>query len=90
MVSTVTCTISGTSRPARAIARRRRDDRGLALEQVLHGLDEQHVDAALEQAVHLQDVGVAEVGEARCAPSDGSLVPGPTEPTTKRGRPSAE
>ena len=65
------------------------DDRGLALEQVLHRLDEQHVDAAVEQAVDHHLVVVAELGERRSAPSDGSLVPGPIEPTTKRGRPSA-
>ena len=50
VVSTVTCTMIGTSdaggghRPAGA------DDRGLALEEVLHGLDEEDVDAAGEEA----------------------------------------
>ncbi len=45
------------------IARRARDDGGLALEQVLHRLDEQDVDAAGEQALDLRLVRVAEVGE---------------------------
>ena len=48
--SMVTCTWSGTSRPAAAMARRAADDRGLEAEQVELGLDEEQVDAALEQA----------------------------------------
>ena len=40
-----------------------RDQRSLALEQVLDGLDEEHVDAPLEQPLHLGDVRVAELGE---------------------------
>ena len=63
MVSTVTCTMSGTSRPAVAIARRARDDRGLALEEVLDGLDQEDVDAAGEQAGDLRLVVVAQLGE---------------------------
>ena len=60
-----------------AIARRARDDRGLALEQVVDGLDEQHVDAAREQAVDLRLVVVAQRRRSAIWPSDGSLVPGP-------------
>ena len=51
VVSTVTCTMSGTGTPACAIARRAAIDRGLGLEQVVDGLDEQHVDAAREEAL---------------------------------------
>ena len=41
----------------------RRDERGLALEEVLDGLDEDDVDAAFEEPLHLGDVRVTEVGE---------------------------
>ena len=43
------------------------DHRGLEAEEVELGLDEQHVDAALEQAGRLHLVGVAQVGEADLA-----------------------
>ena len=63
MVSTVTWIITGTSRPGAGHGPPARDERGLALEQVLDGLDEEHVDAAGEQALDLGHVGVAQVGE---------------------------
>ncbi len=50
VVSTVTWQISGTVRPAAAIARWRADDRRLGLQQVLAGLDDQRVGAAGDQA----------------------------------------
>jgi hypothetical protein len=40
-----------------------RDDGGLALEQVVHGLDEEDVDAPGEQAVDLRLVAVTQLGE---------------------------
>ena len=63
VVSIVTCTISGTVRPASLIARRHGDDRGLGLQEVVDGLDEQHVGAAFEEARGLQLVVVAQLGE---------------------------
>ncbi len=43
------------------------DHRRLQAEQVVLGLDDEEVDATLEQAVHLHLVGVAEVGEGDVA-----------------------
>ena len=66
-------------RPAGAV------DRGLGLEQVVDGLDEEDVDAAREQPDDLRLVVVAEDRRSAMWPSDGSLVPGPIEPITNRG-----
>ena len=67
VISIVTCTWSGTSRPTAAIARRAADEAGLGAEQVVLRLDEQQVDAALEQAARLRLVGVAQGVEADLA-----------------------
>ena len=59
-------------------------------EEVEVGLDEEQVDAALEQAGGLDLVGVAQLGEADLAEATANLVPGPIEPATKRGRSGVE
>src|SRR4051794_23812785 len=51
--SSETCASIGTSRPACRIAARRAEDRGLDLEDVLCGLDEDEVDAALDEPERL-------------------------------------
>ena len=60
VVSTVTCTMIGSSTPAACIAAPRAVDRGLRLQQVVDRLDEYDIDAAREQAVHLGLVVVAQ------------------------------
>ena len=47
------------------------------------GLDEEQVDAAVEQAAGLDLVGVAQLGEADLAERR-HFVPGPMEPATQR------
>ena len=61
VVSTVTCTMIGSSTPAARIARAGAVDRRLALEQVVDGLDEEHVGAARDQPVDLELVAVAQL-----------------------------
>ena len=62
VVSTVTCTMIGIGfdSPALRIAAAGAVDRGLGLEQVVDGLDEQHVDAARDEPVDLELVVVAQ------------------------------
>ena len=91
VVSTVTCTMIGTvDARRRAIARRAPLIAALRLEQVVDGLDEQHVDAAGDAARRPGLVVVAERRRKAIWPSDGSRVPGPIEPITKRGRSGVE
>ncbi len=54
----------------------RGDDRGLGLQEVLRGLHQHHVDAAVEHAQHLLDVGVAQHGVGR-VPQRRQLRAGP-------------
>ena len=63
----------------------RRADRGLRPEQVVHGLDDEQVDATLEESVGELLVRRAQVVE-RIWPSDGNFVPGPIDPATHRRR----
>ncbi len=67
VVSIVTWTISGDLDPGARHGAPGRDDRRLALEQVLHRLDEEGVDPTGEEPLDLWNVGVAEVGEADVA-----------------------
>ena len=67
VVSTVTCSMIGTVRPSAAMALRHAIDRGLALEEVHHRLDEDDVDATGDQAVGLLLVGVAQGDEVDVA-----------------------
>ena len=53
VVSTVTCTMIGSVGAGRAHRPPGAVDRGLGLQQVVDGLDEQHVDAARDQPVDL-------------------------------------
>ena len=89
VVSTVTCAdqrhllAAAVHRPLGAEHRR------LRLQQVLAGLDDDGVDAAVEHADDLLAVGVAQrLGTARGRAS-AAWCPDPTEPSTNRGRPSA-
>jgi hypothetical protein len=68
-------------RPTAAMARGQPIMAAFSAEQVELGLDEEQVDAALEQAPGLHLVGVAQLGEADLA-ERGNLVPGPIEPAT--------
>ena len=70
VVSMVTWTISGSSRPRRDEGMTAAVDRGLDLQRVLAGLDQQHVGAAGDQALGLHGEGllqlaVADMAEAR-------------------------
>ena len=87
VVSTVTWTRTGTSRPGGGHRPLGADDRGLGLQQVLRGLDEHRVDAAVEQPGDLRrrrrraasangDVAQRRQLGARARPS----------PSTQRGR----
>ena len=60
----MTCTWIGTSRPSGGHRPPAADHPGLGAEQVELRLDEEHVDAALEEAAGLLLVGVAQLGEA--------------------------
>ena len=60
VVSTVTCAISGTLNAERRHRATRADDRRLRLEEVLAGLDDDRVGAALDHAGDLLLVGVAQ------------------------------
>ena len=71
----------------------RAEDRGLDLEDVLRGLDDQEVRAALDQALGLLGEDLDELAE-RILPSVGSsragrCPVGPIEPATKRSSPAA-
>ena len=61
------------------------DGRDLGLQQVLRGLDQQHIDAAFDQRRGLLLVSRNHRSKLMC-PSDGSLVVGPIDPATNRGR----
>ena len=63
-------------------------DRGLDLQRVLAGLDQDRVDPAGDQPVALDRQRVFELAGRRYGRAIGSRVPGPTEPMTKRVRPS--
>ena len=69
-------------RPAALIALPAADHRRLGLQEVHAGLDDEEVDAAVEEATrpapHRRRARLAK----RMWPSDGSLVPGPIEPAT--------
>ncbi len=65
--SMVTCTWSGTSRPAARHGPAAADHGRLGAEQVEQGLDDEQVDAALEEPGGLHLVGVAQLGEADLA-----------------------
>ena len=63
------------------------DHPGLGAEQVELRLDEEHVDAALEEAAGLLLVGVAELGEADLARARRTWCPGrSSRPPGRRGR----
>jgi len=61
------------------------EKRGAYLQQILAGLDGQHIDPTVEEAGCLFAVRGAKLVEADLAEA-GQLVPGPIEPATKRGR----
>ena len=65
------------------------DHRRLEAEQVELGLDEEQVDAALEQAGGLDLVGVAQLGEADLA-ERGELGAGPDRAGDEAGRSGVE
>ena len=84
----------GTLRPAVLERLAHAEDRGLDLEDVLRGLDDQQVDAALEQALGLLARRPRRARGSGSGPSVGSSDAGrkpvgPIEPATKRCSPTA-
>ena len=78
----------GDQRQRRAGRRQRpagTDDRSLGLQQVLGGLDQDRVGAAVDQAGDLLLVGVAQACVGWCARASAASCPDPTEPSTNRG-----
>ena len=91
VVSTVTCTMIGSSTPAAAHRGAGAVDRGLRLQQVVDGLDEQHVDAARDAGPSTWSlVAVAQLGRRGSGRATAAGCPGPIEPITNRGRSGVE
>ena len=88
--------ITGTSTP-RASHFDDGIDRGLGVERVEDGFDQQKVGAAVEQSAHLLAIGQAQLskvmarkpGLATSGEIEAVRLVGPRAPATKRGRPSS-
>ena len=89
--------ITGSRNPASSKTSSTREDRGLGVEGVEDGLDQEQVDAAVDEAACRLAVGRAELVEGdvarprvvrRPARCEAVRFVGPSAPATQRGRPS--